>query len=218
MPVFTPADVTAVLNDLLESFDTRVFTDGPPRPSTIEGELTQGTSHTTTSSGQALVGEAFQIAPVHIPNAGDGANARHSYKSELVLVRYPDVGTKKILWWYDKDPRATPHNHPWDFRSAILSGGYTEERFWLDKDGKLQTETCTYTAGDVNVMPANMFHNVVKVEKNTVTYLDCGQARKGNEWGYLDVEKLVYKTFKELTPGNFLETFQALNPHLIKKS
>ena len=71
------------------------------------------------STEQALVGTALTIPPIHkCPVAGDGANARHSYKSELVLLRDPDLGTKKILWWYDKDPRPLPHNHPWDFRSA----------------------------------------------------------------------------------------------------
>jgi len=169
--------------------------------------------HQMTSSGQSLEGEAFRIPPLHIPVCGDEANARHSYKSELTLVRDPDIGTKKLLWWHDKDPRDEPHNHPWDFRSAIISGGYTEERFWIDEDGKVQRDEVTYEAGQINVVPANVYHNVISVEPGTVTYLDCGPARTGNEWGYLDIRNGEYITFKDLTPDNFLEMFQGLNPH-----
>jgi len=214
---FTEKSVDEVLQALLSAFDSKVFVHAPERPNSISQEAQQQKTHNTTASGQSLTAGAFAIPPVHIPNAGDGATARHSYKSELVLVRDPAIGTKKILWWYDKDPKLTPHNHPWDFRSAVLSGGYTEERFWLDKDGKLQTEVKEYVAGDVNVVPANMFHNVISVKPGTVTFLDCGPARTGNEWGYLNTTTLAYQTFKDLTPPNFFEIFQEVNPHLRKK-
>jgi quercetin dioxygenase-like cupin family protein len=213
---FSPNDVSRVLDDLLGAIDSRLFYSAPPRPAALADEPGQKATHATTSSGQSLTGAAFQVPPVHIPNAGEGAFARHSYKSELVLVRDPNVGTKKLLWWYDKDPRSAPHNHPWDFRSAILSGGYVEERFWIE-DGKLRHEVCEWGAGDVNVVPANVYHNVVSVQKSTITFLDCGPARAGNEWGYLNTETLEHRTFKDLTPKNFLEMFQTINPHLIKK-
>ena len=63
-----------------------------------------------------------------------------------------------------------------------------------------------------------MFHNVVEVLPGTVTFLDCGRARAGNEWGYIDPQVWDYKSFKDLTPTNFLELFRELNPHLITES
>lgn len=180
-------------------------------------DLGDGNELTSTSIGNPLISNSFKAAPMHIPNAGDNANARHSYKSELVLVRDPNAGTKKILWWFDKDPRETPHNHPWNFRSGIISGGYVEERFWLN-NGVVKKETRRYEAGMINEVPANVFHNVREVLPGTVTYLDCGPARKGNEWGYMDINDGKYIPFKDLTPGNFLECLRTLNPHLnIKK-
>lgn len=212
--MFDKQDVTRAIHEVIALIESRLLPPTAPlRPRTILGS--GDASIAETASGQSLAGAGLSIPPVHIPNAGDGPNARHSYKSELVLVRDPAVTTKKILWWYDKDPRDTPHNHPWDFRSAILSGGYTEERFWLSK-GVLHKERLQHREGSINVVPADVFHNVVEVEPNTVTYLDCGPARAGNEWGYL-TDTGVYVPFKDLTPKNFLETFRELNPHLRPK-
>ena len=198
---FSQMNVNQVMHLLITAFERQLFPIGAtPRPQTItqEGDA----NLTMTSSGQPLVANAFGVAPVHIPNAGDDDHARHSYKSELVLVRDPEVGTKKILWWYDKDPRNIPHNHPWDFRSGILYGGYTEERFWLSS-GVVKKERKQYTAGMINEVPADVFHNVIDVLPGTATYLDCGPARVGNEWGYMDTSTGDYSTFKKLTPPNF---------------
>lgn len=210
---FSSANVDSVMQTLIMAFEANLFPQGSPaRPTALakkgDSDLLE------TSTGQPLVSAAFSVPPLHIPNAGDGPNARHSFKSELVLVRDPAVGTKKIMWWYGDDPREIPHNHPWDFRSGIISGGYTEERSWIT-NGILKSERRKYVAGTINEVPADVFHNVFDVLPNTVTYLDCGPAREGNEWGYLDGEK--YQTWKDLTPANFLECFKGLNTHSGKK-
>lgn len=210
------AAVHDILNELEWLFSTRIFENAPPRPSTVALAAPAAEAVKFTASGLPLASGPLQEPPIHIPNAGDGANSRHSYRTDLVLLRDPSGSTLKVLWWHDMDPRPDPHNHPWDFRSAIFSGGYTEERTEV-RDGKPYVETVSYEAGDVNVMPANLYHSVVSVQPGTVTLLDCGPAKPGNEWGYLDLKELKYKNFKELAPANFVENFRALNPHLLKR-
>jgi hypothetical protein len=214
---FSQKNVEAVLDDLLRALANNLFWGGAPaRPDTHPELDAVEDRPATVGSGQPLVSQAFRTPPVHMPIAGGGPNARHSYKSDLVLLRNPDERTVRILWWHDRDPRQEPHNHPWDFRSAVLYGGYTEERFHLE-NGVLRREEITYEAGQINVMPANVYHNVIRVEPGTVTCLDCGPARPGNAWGYLDLETLRYVPMRELTPEGFREDFAALNPHTVRR-
>lgn len=157
-----------------------------------------------TSGGFALQHAALTVPPVHIPDGHGGA-----YKTELVIARTPER-TEKILWWHADDPRPEPHNHPWDFVSEILHGGYTEDRFWFDGD-EMRSATHTYRAGDINMVARDVFHCVVAVQPGTVTHLTCGPAFPGNEWHYLDVTTGELKSSADPT---FRPALEAINPHL----
>lgn len=160
-----------------------------------------------TLGGFPVSSEYLQSVPVHIPDDKGG-----SYRTELVLYRSADY-TEKILWWHSDDPRKEPHNHPWWFESSILSGGYTESRYWLE-NGELKFEEKTYRAGDVNIVPANVYHVVYDVQPQTVTHLRCGVAREDNAWGYLNLETLEHIAAKKEV--NFWNSMVAINPHLKK--
>lgn len=157
-----------------------------------------------TSGGFALRHSALTVPPVHIPDGAGG-----SYKTELVIERTAER-TEKILWWYADDPRPEPHNHPWDFTSEILHGGYTEDRWWIE-DGQLVAATTTYRAGDINHISTSVFHNVRDVEPDTVTHMICGPAVPGNEWCYLDVQNLMLLASDN---PSFRGDLEAINPHL----
>ena len=167
-------------------------------------------TRTTTTGGLALTAAKLVTPPIHIPNETGG-----SYKTELVLERDPKKGTVKILWWHEDDPRPEPHNHPWDFTSDILGGGYTELRYWIGPGNVVLRETKTYRVGDRNVLPRTIYHVVTNVLPGTVTRLICGEATPGNKWGYLNIETGVH-TEAEADPG-FIDKLRALNPHLRQK-
>ena len=162
----------------------------------------------TTTGGQPLINKPFEAPPIHIPDDNGGA-----FKTELAVMRSPEK-TVKYLWWHGDDPRKTPHNHPWAFSSEILSGGYTEDRYTLI-DGEVVKETLSHVAGDVNTVPANVFHVVYDVLEGTTTKLTCGEASEGNSWGYLDIESGKY-TEAEKDP-EFFAKLQAINPHMRAK-
>jgi hypothetical protein len=159
----------------------------------------------TTAGGLALSHDMLAAPPVHIPDGRGGA-----YKTELVIERGLDR-TVKILWWYADDPRMEPHNHPWAFTSEILAGGYTDERYRMASDGTISHETVVVRAGDVNVVPADIYHRVTDVMPGTVTRMTCGSATSGNAWGYLDIASGEIATSDDPT---FVTNLRAINPHL----
>ena len=162
----------------------------------------------TTTGGFALTNDQLESPPAHIPDGQGGA-----YKTELALFRSPER-TEKIIWWYSDDPRPEPHNHPWRFESTILSGGYTEDRWWIDEKGTLQKATNVYRANEQNLnrVGAHVFHVVRDVQPKTTTKLLCGQASEGNAWGYLDLSTKEYVEAEK--DSAFLEWLKEINPHI----
>ena len=136
---------------------------------------------TTTTSGMALSHARFSAPPRQIPNARG-----EPFKTELVEERSPERTIKWNFWHLPDDDRA-PHNHPWDFVSEIVSGGYSEIRYWLDGDGAVKSDVMTHVAGDFVSVPRAHYHVVVAIEPNTTTRMVCGPATPGNAWGYLDI-------------------------------
>jgi hypothetical protein len=156
-----------------------------------------------TLGGLDAINGLLLAPPVHIPDEKGGA-----YKTELSLIRTMDRA-EKIIWWHGSDPRTEPHNHPWPFESSILSGGYTEHRWWKE-NGVWKTDTVIYRAGNINKVDSNVFHVVVNVQPETVTHVVCGK-NNDNKWGYLDLN-LEYIPAKP--EAKFREALLSLNPHL----
>ena len=155
----------------------------------------------------------FESVPIHIPDGSGGV-----YKTELVLQRVPFV--EKVNYWHGQDPRRDPHNHPWPFRSTILRGGYVETRWTKVEAGGQnvwEKNTYSYVAGDVNDMPAGVYHTVDSVMPGTVTHMVCGELVPGGLWGHLlDLEGPL-PVGREVPAGKdvkFLRQMWALNPHM----
>jgi hypothetical protein len=70
------------------------------------------------------------------------------------------------------------HDHPWNFRSKVLAGGYVEE---VQSEG--QVLMIPRLAGDYDFRPAEWLHRVSYVLPNTWTLVLCG--RREREWGFL---------------------------------
>lgn len=167
----------------------------------------------TTLGGLPIEGKYLQLTPTHIPDGKGGA-----YKTELPLIRSKEK-TEKIIWWHEDDPRSEPHNHPWRFESNILSGGYTEHRWWQESDPEgyglsWKSDTRTYRKGDINIVESDVYHVIVDVLPETVTHLVCGEASEGNTWGYLDLDTLEHVPATK--DPDFFNQLVEINPHLKK--
>lgn len=159
-----------------------------------------------TTAGLELSHAPFEKPPLHIPNAKG-----QPYKTELVEVRSPELTIKWNFWHFPDDDRA-PHNHPWDFKSTIVHGGYTEKRYWLDEVDGLKTEEKEYKVGDVADVPRGVYHRVIAVLPGTVTRMVCGPAAPGNDWGYLDLT--TWQHVKAGPDPDFMTRLRANNQFL----
>lgn len=161
----------------------------------------------TIGIGSPLEHADLAAPPLHIPDGEGGC-----YKTELVIERSKDR-VVKIQWWHAPDPRRDPHNHPWSFRSTILSGGYIETRYRLSDGGVLLPyKETSYRKGAVNEMPADVFHTVDKVSPGTVTRMVTGPIGDG-DWGYLIDGKYVSAKDDPYPNADFFTHLCALNPH-----
>lgn len=128
------------------------------------------------------------------------------YLERLVLQRNPDRSGAylHLLWAPDGD--RDPHDHPFDFTSTIIFGGYVEENYvracernhvW-DGAGEgtlkcgcgapmkpvlLQSSPKTWLPGDKNWKRASQLHRITKLlQTPTVTLIERGP--KVREWGF----------------------------------
>lgn len=81
-----------------------------------------------------------------------------------------------------RDLDRDPHDHPFDFVSIVLFGGYVEELYGI-KGGKPEScETIWHTAGSVIRRKAEDAHRICYVQPSTTTLvLTSGKKRS---WGF----------------------------------
>lgn len=72
------------------------------------------------------------------------------------------------------------HNHPWEFRSIILSGWYVEE--YIGDDGQLHERTVR--AGHTYCAPKNYYHRIKQVSPAGVRTVFI-TFRRVEKWGFL---------------------------------
>lgn len=136
----------------------------------------------TTTSGFPAMSDTVQY-PRNIPyKKSDGSTG--VFRTDTVI--YAGEGrVEKFLIWHCVDPDERAHNHPWNFKSFILYGGYTERVYWIDRQtGQLRSEFRSYVQGDTNISKMSEYHQVVTVIPGTITHLIADD--NDTEWGWLD--------------------------------
>jgi hypothetical protein len=91
------------------------------------------------------------------------------YLVRLHLFQVPR-GAVMLHWILTPDPHPDPHDHPVDFLSITLRGGYTE---WTPKG---------YRSARVRFRRATDVHRIVAVKPGTVTLVLAGPVVR--EWGF----------------------------------
>lgn len=131
-----------------------------------------------------------------VPNYDSDGN----YLTRWRIVQTPWFGM--YLHRFDgPDPRPTLHDHPWDFRSLVLLGGYVEATEYGIRIGDLiplgappdwPKQTLrehgsweTFTRGGINRKKATDLHTIVHLLRvPTWTLMFVG--RRERVWGYVD--------------------------------
>jgi hypothetical protein len=76
----------------------------------------------------------------------------------------------------DKDP----HDHPWNFVSVVLRGGYGETLYTYDTVRSVRSKV--WRRGSIHRMRTRSFHHIHKVEPGTRTLVFTGKRSKA--WGF----------------------------------
>ena len=134
---------------------------------------------------------------VPTPDLGEGVGDK-TFKEEVTIFSgvfeqdgQPVSRVLKRNWWMDADPRAVGadlgqiplHLHPCGFAAAFVeAGSYTEVRRWVGADGQVNQEERTHKAGDVNIIPFGVAHEVVDVEPGTRSYFDWSAQTLKSTW------------------------------------
>ena len=127
----------------------------------------------------------FSVFTIPDPQTGQ------TYLKRLRIIQTPWFSIY-LHWIYLPDRDRDPHDHPWNFTSIILRGGYTE-RVWPQVDGKRYTpQTATgdrYT--DVRIiwrrfsvhrMSTDNAHMIQTLKPKTLTLIVTG--RRSRVWGF----------------------------------
>ncbi len=150
-----------------------------------------------------LISRALKTPYIHIMKGGN------LYMQRFWLFNPYQLGAEKTLWerfmaklpsarihWIVRpDDDRHLHDHPWQARTIILDGAYTERRlsaFSSRPDGTLQN---TLGAGDTMAWGLNDYHSIETVSPGGVWTLFITWKYQGT-WGFLvDGKKVPYKQY-----------------------
>lgn len=104
-------------------------------------------------------------------------SGRLVYLKRLRLVQTPWFGIY-VHWINLPDDDRDPHDHPWNFTSIVLRGGYTEA-LHTDRDHSSLHERGRWSA---HRMTTGLAHQIIRLEPRTVTLILTG--RRSREWGF----------------------------------
>jgi hypothetical protein len=110
-----------------------------------------------------------------------------------------------------------PHDHPFGFRTYILSGGYTERRYNIPSKGHWTFRDFKRTTGDTFYMPADGIHQIIELQ-GTECYTiilpydwerECGfwqfiqgEVPKFRKWHESEFKSIDNEAFHDLLPGD----------------
>lgn len=129
------------------------------------------------------------------PKLASNRSARWAFMDRFEVPEYDGDGTYLTRWrviqtpWFGvyvhrftgPDPRATLHDHPWDFLSLVVRGGYVERRL----DPMTRDIDEAHRIRWVNRMRSHDAHAIVKLLRvPTWSLMFVGKRRR--TWGYLE--------------------------------
>lgn len=103
----------------------------------------------------------------------------------------------RIHWIRMPDTDRALHDHPWDCRTIILKGAYTERRQRSQRDMSNWSDTylATRGAGDTATLSINDYHSIETISPEGVWTLFITWKYQGT-WGFLvDGKKVPYKKY-----------------------
>lgn len=132
--------------------------------------------------------------PVRIPatardHAPDGVAIVRVERMSPAFVKYHLDDGRALHRFVRAEPHADPHDHPWSFETTIVSGGYVEEVFTFDPDGRWRSELVERQPGSRHRIAATHIHRIVALpEGESWTLVRAGpHERRTLFWRFAEV-------------------------------
>lgn len=105
------------------------------------------------------------------------------YLRRLRVVQTPAFAVY-LHFIYKPDDDADPHDHPMNFWSLILRGGYVEEVYETSRQTRTKrlVGTRRWRRGSIHRMGTGLAHRISRLDQRTVTLVLAGPKRQ--EWGF----------------------------------
>lgn len=124
-------------------------------------------------------------------------NPGETYLDRLRIIQTPYFGVY-VHWIHEPDSDRDPHDHPWNFLSFILRGGYTEyiwnnPSYHNDKAYKRR-----WLRGTWHKMRRGQAHRIDSLEADTISLIFVGK-RQGS-WGFYTAQHgwVDWRDYEEL--------------------
>ena len=73
------------------------------------------------------------------------------------------LGDGKAIHRFNGVDKGGPHDHPADFTSTVLIGGYVERFYWFDAKAVWHSDTVTRLPGDTFDIKAEHIHEIIEL-------------------------------------------------------
>ncbi len=135
----------------------------------------------TRTNDQPRIKYPYQLSVdwsfMRIMDIEDYERPGYVYLRRLIVFKTP-LGGLYVHWIWSPDGQRDPHNHPMNFWSFILRGGYIEYRYQPDEVRKRRMWSIARTT-------RQNFHRIVALARYpTITILFTGR-RDPEGWGFL---------------------------------
>jgi len=132
-----------------------------------------------------------------IPDARDISRV---YLRRLRIIQTPWFGLL-LHFIYTPDLDQDPHDHPFNFISVILRGGYTERVFKHVREHDFSYVRRRHLRFGVNVMPVRYAHQIDDMAPHTTTLVFAG--RRQRDWGFWRADGWTFwKTYNKEKYGH----------------
>lgn len=91
---------------------------------------------------------------------------------------------------FEKDNDRDPHDHPWNFWSLVLRGGYSEVvRPYVAERGRRRARVLHHKRRSLHRMPVHAAHKINAILPGTITLILTGPRKR--QWGFWTPEGFV---------------------------
>lgn len=133
------------------------------------------------------------------------------YLERYMVARWGKNGEHTIFLhrFLDSDPDRGIHDHPWDSKSFIVSGGYLEKRL-IQKEGKEHVILRDVKPLTFNTIGKNDFHQII-LKKKTPAWTLFYHGPRVKHWGF-QYYKNKQDNSTEIEKGSFVAYQDKSNP------